>query len=56
MHFTDLLELRVVKEGMGTWSEVQEMPVDAVLNAFHYSVFLSTYSETSHELNKEAAP
>lgn len=52
MHFLDLIELRVVKEGIGSWREVQSMPVDAVLDAFHYSVFLTSYSETHHEINK----
>jgi hypothetical protein len=52
MHPLDLIGLRVIKEGIGTWREVESMPVDAVMEAFHYSVFLSTYSETSHVLNQ----
>jgi hypothetical protein len=54
MHFLDLIALRVVKEGFGTWTEVMVMPVDAVIDAFHYSCFLATYSETHHEINKDA--
>lgn len=53
MHPLDVIHMRIVKEGFGTWGDVETMPVDAVMEAFHYSVFLATYSETSHELNKE---
>jgi hypothetical protein len=51
MHFLDLIELRLVKEGIGSWREVQAMPVDAAVNAFHYAVFLASYSETEHTIN-----
>jgi hypothetical protein len=53
MHFIDLIEMRVVKEGVGSWSEVQTMPVDAVVDAFYYHVFLDTYSETHHIINSQ---
>lgn len=52
MPLLDLITLRLVKEGFGSFSEVEAMPSDAALEAFHYLGFLSDYQDTYSELNK----
>jgi hypothetical protein len=52
MHWLDLLALRVVQERFGSWNEVMAMPVDVVVDAFHYLKFQQEYQETYVEINK----
>lgn len=52
MHFLDLIALRVVKEGLGSWAEVMTMSVEDVMDAFHFACFQNDYSETFTELNR----
>lgn len=54
MDLLDAITLRLVKEGFGSFAEVEAMPSDAALDAFHYLGFLSDYQETYGELNKPA--
>lgn len=56
MDALDLLALRLVREGFGTWAEVMATPVDVVMRAFYYFDFCAQYSETSYELNKPPDP
>lgn len=51
-HFLDLIALRLVKEGFGSWTEIEKMTSEDVMRAFHYCQFLDQYSETCVELNK----
>ena len=53
MHLTDLIAMRVLKEGFGSWNEIMEMRADEVLDAFHFVCFQADYQETYQELNKE---
>lgn len=52
MHLLDLITLRLVKEGFGSYAEVEAMPVTVALHAFHYIGFLADYQETYSEINK----
>ena len=54
MPLLDLITLRLVKEGFGSFAEIEEMPSDIALDAFHYLGFLADYQETYSELNKPA--
>lgn len=52
MHFLDLIAMRVIQGGYGSWPEVMEMPTDSVMDAFHYLCFQSEYQETYTEINR----
>jgi len=47
-----VLALRLVKEGIGTLREVEELPADKFLDALEYLNFLSDYQETHTEINR----
>ena len=53
MYTEDLIALRLAKEGFGSLEEIDRLPSDRVMDAFHYSCYLADYSETMSEMNKE---
>jgi hypothetical protein len=52
----DLIHHRLVAAGVGSWTEVSRMPVDAAVACFQWIVFEGQYAETFRVLNTPDTP
>ena len=52
----DLIAMRLVREGFGSWAEIMATPVDQVLRLWHYLRFQDELAAAAVELNREDAP